>query len=66
MTTIQIRTEVRNIAGCMWDDMAHPGPLSKCIEAIARESDRGTDGDLTAADKARLLELSEAAREIGH
>ena len=60
-TAIQIRIEVRAIAGCAWDDMTHSGTLAECIRSVANYPPEGSDGDFTDDDRAKLLALAKDA-----
>lgn len=68
MTAIEIRQEVANIAGCMWDDRSaelRRRPLHEQIHTVADAPSQGTDGDLTAADRMALHGLAAQAKAAG-
>lgn len=68
MTAIEIRQEVANIAGCMWDDRStelRRRPLYEQITTIADAPSQGTDGDLTSDDRTALHRLAGVAKEAG-
>jgi hypothetical protein len=68
MTTTEIKTEISrkalSIAGCLWEDREKTGTLTEQLRSVAAEPAHGTDGDLTAADRADLLKLAAQAASI--
>jgi Zn-finger protein len=58
----RIIDQVRDIAGCAWDDREdRTSPLADQIRAVAAIPAMGTDGDLTDEDRAELRRLAQMA-----
>lgn len=63
-TALEISRKAEDIAGCIWEDHDRVGTLAEQLIAAANWVNRGSDGDLTDADRASLLELASLAEAL--
>lgn len=61
MNRTEIISQASTIAGALWDDREKTGTLADQLRTAAGEREHGTEGDLTAEDRAALLSLADAA-----
>ena len=62
--TQSIHEQARQIAGCSWDDRDTSGTLAEQLRRVASQPNFGSDGDLSADDRAALRSLAALAEAI--